>query len=126
MGEPTLTEGVQLSRRIVVATYLSCQPEAAGYLEGVPAHYVVTRVLKGDLKPQEPLRIIYSFHDGTACLAPPDWTFQPRFMPKTGSEWILLLPTDRSYRGDFGRLPFTKKNFAKIEALLSRGGSRHI
>lgn len=121
MPSPTVTEGVSRSSVIVVAEYTGYQ--AVGkpdYFSGPKADYKVERTLKG--KSSEALTVRYDFHDGSACLPDTSWKFSAKVMPKPGSRWILLLtsagPPAVTYRGDFGRLPYSQESLARIKAEL--------
>lgn len=120
MPSPTLAQGVEQCPLIVVARYQGYQASAkVDYFQGVTANYKVVRTLKG--KADGRLTVRYDFQDGSACLADPNWKFQPTMMPEKGSTWILLLRSSEpasTYRGDFGRLKSTAENLKRIEALL--------
>jgi hypothetical protein len=121
MPSPTLDDGVTRSKTIVVVKYQGYRASGKiDYFGGPVAEYKVVRTLKGTAPGT--LSVRYDFQDGSACLAESDWKFSPSMMPKVGSQWILLLTTDTepavTYRGDFGRIPYTTENLTKIKAEL--------
>ncbi len=123
MMAPTDQEGFDRSAHIVVAEYqgYSKGAEKVTYFDGVLADYKVVEVLKGgELSPS--IKILYAFHDRSACIEPEDWTFDEKSMPAKGSRWILFLETEmggvwQTYRGDYGRREATGPNIDDIKKL---------
>lgn len=126
----SLEQGVDASKQVVIATYQGYfKAQKAEYFTGIDANYRVEQTLKGPaLKAGEPLTVRYAFHDGSACMEPPDWKFDAkREMPTVGSRWVLLvLPKNSSkevsgiYRGDFGRIPADEKHLNEVKNLISK------
>lgn len=120
MPSPTLQEALT-SPLIVVASYSEFRAPSQGvsYFGGLMAHYEVEEVLKGK-SPAPSLWVHYSFHDGSPCIAPPDFRFTPEMMPKKGSRWLLFLRGNgkewHTYRGDWGRQEADKA--AEVRKLL--------
>lgn len=129
MPAPTLKEGVRSAPVILVADYQAYRKgpgqAAIDYFDGPLARYRVVKVLKGTYTNRQ-AEIRYDFTDGSACLAKQGWTFTPARMPAENSRWILLLkaPLDTlpaayaTYRGEYGRQPWSDALEQKIEALL--------
>lgn len=74
----------------------------------------------GEMSPS--VRILYAFHDRSACIEPEDWTFDENSMPAKGSRWILFLETEmggawQTYRGDYGRREATESNIDEVKNL---------
>lgn len=123
MMAPTDREGFDKSAHIVVAEYqgYSKGAEKVTYFDGVLADYKVVEVLKGgEMSPS--VRILYAFHDRSACIEPEDWTFDENSMPAKGSRWILFLETEmggawQTYRGDYGRREATESNIDEVKNL---------
>lgn len=109
MGAPDVKEALRVPL-IVVARYLEYRSPATGisYFDAPTAHYRIEKVLKGKPITKE-LWVYYSFHDGSACIAPPDFKFLPAMMPRKDSRWLLFLQpvanTNKwtTYRGNWGR-----------------------
>lgn len=123
MMAPTDHEGFDKSAHIVVAEYQGYKKgaEKVTYFDGVLADYKVVEVLKGgELSPS--IKILYAFHDRSACIEPEGWTFDERSMPAKGSRWVLFLETEmggvwQTYRGDYGRREATGPNIDDIKKL---------
>ena len=122
MPAPSLEQGVLQSESIVVAKFHSAAFWGGDYLGGVPSIYKVTKVLKGNT-PLGSLKMNHAFHDGSACL-PAKGVILSEQLPSKDSSWILILGETegvaRTYRGDFGRMPDTPANRAKITKLLKK------
>jgi hypothetical protein len=131
MMEPKLEEAVK-SRFVVIAQYSGYKAfrEPVTYFDGVMGRYLLEKVMKGPQIRDPHINVAYAFHDGSACLAEPDWKFSDKIMPKVGSSWILFLEepnwkssnTDNAfstYRGDFGRMPATAANIEKVKKMIS-------
>ncbi|MBI5367694.1 MAG: hypothetical protein HZA54_11705 [Planctomycetes bacterium] len=112
MPAATVAEGLSLSTWVVSAEYTGYREPAQppDYFGGVVALYRVVEVLQGAPLTGE-LAVGYGFHDGSACLAPPGWSFAQERMPTPGTRFLLLLreydaPTGtyHAYRGSFGHL----------------------
>jgi hypothetical protein len=110
MAAPTL-EGALRSPLIMLARYESCEPKGATYFGGVSATYTPLEVWKGKLPKgtKDRLAVGYAFTDGSACIAPKDWKFSSKLMPKQGATFVLFLtPAGKAYRtfrGGYGRWP---------------------
>ncbi len=117
MAAPKLEEGVKNSSQIVVAQYLGYRTGPVDYFQGATANYQVKLFLKGPKTPGL-LAIRYSFQDESGCVEPKGWKFSPNLMPKPGSSWILLLQPPGTYRGDFGRIPYTPENLKLVKSSL--------
>ncbi|CAN0494438.1 unnamed protein product, partial [Phaeothamnion confervicola] len=80
--------------------------------------YRVTRNFKGKLSPNREITVNYAFHDGTACLPPPNFHFSSNMLPAKGSRWILFLHQGDglwlTYRGDYGRKASTPELVRKV------------
>ena len=159
MLSPTDTDAAG-ANFIVVAVYLGHAPVSKGdqsdnqnlYFAGVDAQYKVESVLKKSNDPivsklslNRTIRVNYAFHDGSACLAPPDFKLDlsktqsasgkatvgsRAYLPEVNSRWILFLnPTGSfnqfsTYRGDYGRWPVTAENMKKVQSLLQSSSKR--
>ncbi len=133
MPEPTMAEAMA-SEAIVLAEYVGChEPEKAMYFGGVDADYRTIAVMQG--RPVgEDLRLRYSFHDGSACIEPPNWRFDEKTtMPAAGSRWILFLRRAdpkvdpwATYRGGWGCWEATpaklRELFAAVPESANLGG----
>lgn len=124
MPAASLEEGLTQSPYVVVATFESIDSRGADFLRGTESQFIVTQVLKGKI-PKGPLTLSYSFHDNTPCLPIKGWKISQETLPQKGSKWILILsnkdPKASTYRGSFGRLPYTKQNLNKVGKLLGEG-----
>jgi hypothetical protein len=113
MMQATLKEGLQQSPNVVIAHYIDYDRQSpAAYFSGVKSKYQVESVLKGNtFSKGSVINVQYWFHDGSPCMEPDDWRFNPaQDMPKKDSRWILFLTGKRNkttaydtYRGDYGR-----------------------
>lgn len=133
MPPATLVEGLRNSV-VLRCRYLGLSGNAkeSSYFSGVRVRYRVEAVIKD--KRQKPaqnvtvgksVEVIYQFDDGTACLAPPGWKFDPAVMPALDSSWILILreasdkagkPVFDTYRGSWGRFRYSEERLREIEA----------
>ena len=133
MPPATLVEGLRNSV-VLRCRYLGLSGNAkeSSYFSGVRVRYRVEAVIKD--KRQKPAQnvtvgksvvVIYQFDDGTACLAPPGWKFDPAVMPALDSSWILILreasdkagkPVFDTYRGSWGRFRYSEEKLREIEA----------
>jgi len=107
MAAPTLESALR-SPLIVLARYEGCDPQGATYFGCLSANYTLLEAWKGELpKGTKDLRVAYAFTDGSACIAPKDWAFSPKLMPKQGATFVLFLtPSEgayRTFRGTYGR-----------------------
>lgn len=132
MLAPTLERMMAEAEGVVVGTYQkSVEKHSVSYFSGVTALYRVEDVLWGKLPlvKNQVIAVRYAFHDGSACLPPEKWEFNPRqILPGEGSRWILLLkkPAPKAsdpnryetIRGDAGRLPATKETLQQVKGLL--------
>lgn len=128
MMAPTMKEAA-LSNLIVLAKYEGYKSVElpVTYFGGVTAQYQIIKVLKGAQVPNAKINVGYAFHDGSACLAEPNWVFSDAKMPQKDSKWILFLeqPSLKSnvfftYRGDFGRVAATTSSIANVQKLISK------
>lgn len=125
MDSPKLEEAIR-SECIVIAEYISYNHDAViSYFHGPIAEYKVTDIIKGKLQ-DSIIKLHYDFQDGSACIAERNWVFSDKLMPEKGSRWILFLKNKEAeiyitYRGDYGRWPFTKENLQKVKQALSVG-----
>ncbi|MCA9793074.1 MAG: hypothetical protein KC910_14800 [Candidatus Eremiobacteraeota bacterium] len=118
MAAPTLEEG--LNRSIpVVGEFVDYEQGEIDYFGGTVARYRVLHRPSG----RGPavgtiIKVRYLFQDGSACLPERGWKFSPAMMPAPKSRWILLLEGEQepwnTYRGNFGRLPATAENLARV------------
>lgn len=133
MPPATLAEGLQNSV-VLRCRYIGLGESASEttYFSGVRARYSVEAVIRDNrqkvfqkIAVGKLLEVVYRFDDGTACLAPPDWKFDPAVMPAFNSSWILILreasdkagkPVFETYRGTWGRFRFSEEKLRAIEA----------
>ncbi len=132
MIAPTMKEAAK-SSIIFVAQYNGYKPflKPVRYLDGVMAHFTLTRVLKGPQLRDPHINVAYAFHDGSACEPEKDWKFSEAKMPAKGSAWILFLEEPKfkssntnnaysTYCGDFGRMPATTSNVESVQKLIAK------
>ena len=133
MPPATLAEGLQDSV-VLRCRFIGLATSAyeRTYFSGVRARYRVEAVIKDNRQKVfqkvvvgKLLEVVYRFDDGTACLAPPDWRFDPAMMPALNSSWILILkeasdkagkPVFETYRGSWGRFRYSEEKLRAIEA----------
>lgn len=121
MATLSLEEALQ-SKYIVIAEVVRFSPEQnVSYFSGVTARYDVKQILKGPAMRQK-IIILYEFHDGSVCLEPKNWRFDPESLPKKKSHWILFLnESDRvyiTYRGSYGRWTASNDNLAVVKSKI--------
>ncbi len=124
MEEPTVADGLRADA-IVVARFVAVgDASQAQYFGGVPTRYALVDVLQGDAPPRD-FDLSYAFHDGSACLEPNGWRFDPALLPAPESEWLLFLvrpsrPGESfgTVRGDWGRWESTPTELVRLLAAV--------
>jgi hypothetical protein len=112
MESPSFDSLCAQTSNVIVAEYQSygpsSPPQPIDYFDPPVAVYKRVQTMAGDETASE-IRVRFDFHDGSACMAPSEWKFEPGQMPQRGARFILFLTekndkgTYSTYRGDFGR-----------------------
>lgn len=118
MPPASIEEGLGTSIAVVSAEYQGYrrrQSGRIGYFEPPVARFRVVATLYGKPPAASAIDVYHDFHDGSPCLEPEHWRFNPSMMPEPGSRWLLILQPGkenifRTYRGNFGRMPDTPEN----------------
>lgn len=134
MPAPTLEQALR-APLLVVAEFNRHDDEAEPtYFGGVPTYWYVDEVWKAPKEggprcgaKREVVSVNWAFSDGSACIAPKDWTFSPKRLAKSGERYLLFLTPAgkgyRSFRGPYGRWPLakvSKADRARLQTLLTK------
>lgn len=124
----TLDGACKRSKLVVIAEYCNYEISRQQYLpeyQAISAKYDVKGVLKGDFKPSSQLEAEFELSSEYNYVPPKNWKFTKKIMPKKGSRWILFLTypltdgTYCTYRGSFGRMPYTQSLESEVIRLLN-------
>jgi len=130
MPAPSLSSALETCD-VVLAEFVSRPAgEKPDYFRGVTCKYRVLDVIRkrlsnSEIRTGKIVKVLYEFHDRSACLAPEGWRFSSEMMPAKKSRWILLIEKERNdryytYRGGFGRLPATTENIRRVSGRESK------